>query len=263
MTLEVLISCMHQANMSIIERTNVQSNVLVINQCTVDKRESFEFLNTKNRVCKANIFHTTERGLSRSRNMALYNAQSDICLICDDDEVLENDYVETIIQSFEQHPAMDVLTFMVHSPRKFSYPDKEKDVGYIGAMKTASWQIAFRRDSIVKNRIVFDEKMGSGTGNGGGEENKFLFDCLKRGLKIRYIPRLIASVKQTESQWFNGFTNEYFYNKGWTNRRLLGLPLAWCYIVFFSVMRHKKYGKDNTFLNSLYYQLKGTFKQVD
>lgn len=263
MTLEVLISCMHQSNMSIIERSGIQSNVLVVNQCLVDKHEQYEFTNMNNESCKANIFYTKERGLSRSRNMAIYHAHSDICLICDDDETLEPDYVETIINAFEKYPDIDILTFIVHSPRKLIYPSYEKKVGYIGAMKTASWQIAFRRKKIVEKGIRFDEKMGSGTGNGGGEENKFLFDCLKHKLKIRYIPKLIASVDQTKSQWFKGFTNDFFYNKGWVNRRLLGLPLAWCYGVFFSVKRYKKYSKDNSFFNALYYQFKGTFKKVE
>lgn len=262
MTLEVLISCMNQADAAIIRRTKVQSNVLVVNQCSVNKEESFTFQNSREELCTANIFYTTERGLSRSRNMAVYKAKSDICLVCDDDETLEDDYVQTIVSAFEQNPTMDILTFKVHSPRKLSYPSHRKKVGYIEAMKTVSWQIAFRRERIVEKGIRFDEKMGSGTGNGGGEENKFLFDCIKKGLKIQYIPEWIASVAQTESQWFKGFTNEFFYNKGWTNRRLLGLPLAWCYIIYFSIMRRNKYRKDNTFFNALYYQFKGTFKRV-
>lgn len=262
MKIEVLISCMHQTDASIIEQTRVNSNVLVVNQCDIDKQETFDFKNSDDELCKATVIYTTERGLSRSRNMAIYNADSDICLICDDDETLVNDYAKIILRAFEQHPTIDILTFKVHSPRKFFYSDEERKVGYIEAMKTASWQIAFRRESIVKNKIRFDEKMGSGTGNGGGEENKFLFDCIKKGLKIQYIPEWIASVAQTESQWFKGFTNEFFYNKGWTNRRLLGLPLAWCYIIYFSIMRRNKYRKDNTFFNALYYQFKGTFKRV-
>ena len=263
MTLEVLISCMHQTDASIIERTKVQSDVLVVNQCSVDKQDSFEFYNTKSELCRANVFYTTERGLSRSRNMAIKNATGDICLICDDDEILDNNYVEIITSAFEEYPEVDVLTFMVNSPQKKSYPTKTKKVGYIGAMKTASWQIAFRRQSIVDKNIRFDEKMGSGTGNGCGEENKFLFDCLKKGLKIRYIPCLIASVAQTDSKWFNGFTNAFFYNRGYSNRRLLGIPLAWLYGVYYSVMKYGEYSADNSFWNALLYQLMGVFKKVD
>lgn len=261
MTLEVLISCMHQKDASIIERTNVQSNVIVINQCSLDKKESFIFKNKKNEDCRASLIYTTERGLSRSRNMAIRNATGDICLICDDDEVLEDDYVETILSTFEKYPKVDVFTFIVHSPRKDSYPTKEKRVGYIGAMKRNSWEIAFRRESINKKNISFDIRMGSGTGNGGGEENKFLFDCLKKGLKIRLFPKLIASVSQKDSLWFHGFTNSFFTNLGWTSRRLLGLPLAWCYAFYFAITKYSKYRTDNSFFHTLFYMLKGTLER--
>lgn len=260
MTIEVLISCMHQVDASIIERTKVQSDVLVVNQCSVNKQDSFEFYNTKSELCRANVFYTIERGLSRSRNMAIKNATGDICLICDDDEILVDDYDNIIIQVFEAHPDIDIVAFIVNAPHKNSYPKKAKNVGYVGAMKISSWQIAFRRNSIVEHGIRFDEKMGSGTGNGGGEEIRFLFDCLSSGLKIRYCPIKIASVAQTDSKWFDGFTNKYFLNRGWSNRRILGLPLACCYALYFSVKNYPKYRSDNTFWNALYYQLRGSFK---
>ena len=47
MKVEVLISCMHQTDASIITRTNVQSDVLVINQCDKDEVEEYSFLNKK------------------------------------------------------------------------------------------------------------------------------------------------------------------------------------------------------------------------
>ena len=261
MTLEVLISCMHQKDASIIKRTNVQSNVLVINQCSREKKENFTFENGNNESCNALIISTTERGLSRSRNMAIDNATGDICLICDDDEVLEDDYASIIVNAFEKYPQADVITFIVHTPRRCSYPTKGKKIGYIGAMKRNSWEIAFRRESIIKNNIHFDVNMGSGTGNGAGEENKFLFDCLKKGLRIRLVPQLIASVAQKESQWFHGYTDSYFVNRGWANKRLLGMPLACCYACYFSIVKYKKYRSDNSFHRALLCQLKGIFKK--
>lgn len=258
MKLEVLISCMNQINFDIIKHTCINSHALIVNQC--DKNDFSQICYNGYTV---RMFSTIERGLSRSRNMCIANSLGDICLVCDDDEILDNNYVEIITSAFEEYPEVDVLTFMVNSPQKKSYPTKTKKVGYIGAMKTASWQIAFRRQSIVDKNIRFDEKMGSGTGNGCGEENKFLFDCLKKGLKIRYIPCLIASVAQTDSKWFNGFTNAFFYNRGYSNRRLLGIPLAWLYGVYYSVMKYGEYSADNSFWNALLYQLMGVFKKVD
>lgn len=48
--------------------------------------------------------------------------------------------------------------------------------------------------------------MGSGTGNGGGEENRFLLDCRKAGFKMFYIPKVIASIGKGDSKWFKGYT---------------------------------------------------------
>ena len=103
MRVEVLISCMHQKDASIVARTNVQSDVLVVNQCDRDGYDEFTFINKSGKSCLARIIHTTERGLSKSRNMALKNAKGDVCLICDDDEVMEDDYVEKIVVAFEKY----------------------------------------------------------------------------------------------------------------------------------------------------------------
>ena len=74
MTLTLLIACIHEKDTSIIERSNVQTDVVVVNQCDHDSVEEFDFVNKKGRTCLAKFICTTERGLSRSRNMALFNA---------------------------------------------------------------------------------------------------------------------------------------------------------------------------------------------
>lgn len=108
----ILMSCMHQHDHSILVRSNVQSNIVVVNQCDIDKTEEFEFTNKygQNKWC---IFiSTTERGLSRSRNMALQNAPNDsICLIADDDETFDDNVENTILDSFERYPMADLIAF--------------------------------------------------------------------------------------------------------------------------------------------------------
>ena len=259
MALEVLLACMNQNDLSIITRSNIQSDAVVVNQCSINKHETLLALDNK----RISIYYTTERGLSRSRNFAISNATNDICLLCDDDEVLDDNYVTIIINAFKRYPQVDIITFNVHSPRNKVYSRKVKNVGYIGAMRTSSWEIAFRRESIIRENILFDIEMGSGTGNGGGEELKFLFDCLKKGLKIIHVPIYIATVKQTESQWFHGYTDTYFINQGWVSRRLLGLPLGLCYVVYTSIAKHSVYKTDNTFIKALSLQVKGMFKKYN
>ena len=100
MKLIVLISCMHEKDHSIIERSNVQTDVVVVNQCDKDSVDEFDFKNKQGENCHAKFINTTERGLSRSRNMALLNSWGDVCYICDDDEILQDDYENIIMKAY-------------------------------------------------------------------------------------------------------------------------------------------------------------------
>ena len=45
MTLQVLISCMHQTDHSIVAKSNIQSDVIVVNQCDRNLVEEYSFKN--------------------------------------------------------------------------------------------------------------------------------------------------------------------------------------------------------------------------
>ena len=61
------------------------------------------------------------RGLSRNRNYALAHASGDILKICDDDEVWEQAYFDTILETYRLHPDYDIVHFQAIGPRK-NYP---------------------------------------------------------------------------------------------------------------------------------------------
>lgn len=259
MRLEVLISCMHQTDTSIIERTGIQSDVLVINQCDKEGTESFDFYNRNGEMCHARFIHTTERGLSRSRNMAIANARGDIWLICDDDEIMEADYVEKITNAFKQHSDCQILAFALHHPKR-KYPTVEQPVGYFRAAKLGSIQLAFRKCQLVTS-VKFCEKMGSGTGNGGGEENKFVVDCLRRGAHARFIPAIIASVAQTVSQWQTGFGQKYWTDRGWVARMIYGPMLGFAYMWYVILLRSWRIGKEYSFGDKMKWMVRGFYEK--
>ena len=63
MKLELLISCMHQKDASIITRSNVDSDVVVINQCDIDKKENFNFFNRNGVSCKTRPYRPRDGGV--------------------------------------------------------------------------------------------------------------------------------------------------------------------------------------------------------
>ena len=259
MKLVVLISCMHQEDTSIIERSNVQTDAVVVNQCDKDEILDFDYINKKGDKCHVRFINTTERGLSKSRNMAISNAWGDIILLCDDDEVFTDDYESSVIHQFETHPSFSIIAFkLIYERKKFG--DKEQVFNRFTATSLSSAQLAFKRNEILKTDVVFDTMLGSGSGNGGGEENKYMFQLLGKGLKVIYVPVLIAEIKSNgPSLWFEGYTDQYIINEGWCYRRIFGTVYSYPLLWYHALKHVRTYNR--SFLNNLYLLHKGYFEQ--
>ena len=251
MKLEILMSCMYQKDNALIEKSQITGDVVVINQCDQDG-----YVEYKTEKGVARIFSTTQRGLTKSRNMAIEKSNAEICLLCDDDEIFETEYERRILDAYENLPQADVVIFKMKN-RAPSFEDKVIQLRFPKTMKVSSWQISFKKDSLSKAGIQFDELLGAGTGNGAEEELKFLTDCEKAGLKIFYVPSVIASVGQTESTWFEGFTEQFFINRGATTRYILGAPLAAVYAIYYVVRKKKIYEAQITMPKALKAIFKG------
>lgn len=228
---------MHQQDDTLVRKSKITGDCVVINQCD---REGYQEYPTEGGT--ARMFSCTQRGLTRSRNLAISKARGDICLICDDDEVFVPDYEKVILDAYGQLPQADVIIFkMVNYPT--SFPDRVMRLRFPKTLKVASWQISFRREKLLEAGVRFDELLGAGTGNGAEEELKFLLDCQRAGLAIFYVPAQIATVAQEASTWFSGFDETFFENRGATTRYILGYPLAAAYAVYY-VLRKKKMYRD-------------------
>lgn len=235
MTFEILMSCMHQKDDTLVRKSGITADVTVINQC---QQESYEEYPTQRGT--ARIFSTCQRGLTKSRNMAIDKSRADICLICDDDEQFVPDYEQKILNAYAQLPQADVIIVKMVN-RIPSFPDKVMRLRFPLTMKVSSWQISFRTQRLREVGVRFDELMGAGSGNGAEEELKFLLDCQKAGLRIYYVPVEIATVAQEESTWFGGFTQTFFENRGATTRYVLGVPLAILYGLYYVVRKKNMY----------------------
>ena len=251
MKLEVLLSCMNQSDLSLIERSKLTGDVVVINQC--DKEDFFEGKTKNGRV---RVFSTTERGLTKSRNMAIEKSDADICLLCDDDEVFEEDYEQKIITAYEKLDLADVIIFKMAN-RAPSFKDKVMRLRFPKTLRVSSWQISFKKKSLEEKGVRFDTLLGAGSGNGAEEELKFLTDCEKAGLKIYYLPEEIASVERTDSTWFKGFDATFFENRGATTRYILGLWLSLLYAVYYVLRKRNEYKNDISPCSAFYHILKG------
>lgn len=255
MDLEVLLSCMFEKGFSIINRSNLASSkVLVINQTNIEK----ELIETKN---NCTMISCNERGLSKSRNKALNYATGDICLISDNDEYFDKDFEQKIKNAYQSNPEADIIIFQLEGLNK-KLGSVERKMKKLDLFRVSSQQISFKRESIIKNNLKFDELLGAGTNNGGGEENKFLLDAFKKHLNIYFIPENIAKLnEQNTSTWFHGYNKKYFYDWGKTIRYIMGGAFAFFYGFYVAFTKRKLYKKEISTFLVLKYFFKGIFSK--
>ena len=208
--LEVLVSTMYQKDDSLYQKMNISCDALIINQCdsnSIIDNENFKIINT------------TERGLSKSRNMAIKESNKDICVIADDDLIYNDEMKNIISEAYKKYNDASVIAFYVESTnrnRPTSRPSHSGYLGYLETMKLASFMLTIKRKDIISNNIFFNTNFGAGSGiYSAGEENIFLFECLKKGLKVVYVDKTIASVSHAESTWWsNNITKKNLYDLG-------------------------------------------------
>ena len=120
-SLEILISTKDRDNLdflnSIFINNDTHTNsILIINQT---QNINFSCPHSDN----INLVNVSETGLSKSRNLAIEKAKSDICLFADDDIVYENDYDSIILNAFNLNPSADIITFKMNDLKGNSFKD--------------------------------------------------------------------------------------------------------------------------------------------
>lgn len=257
MKLEILLSTMNLKNLNenkkLIEKMNIQADTLTINQITNNKIEAFE-----NKIEKNRVISKIGKGLSRSRNLAIENSIADICVLTDDDVTYIPEFEKIIEKEYEKNKNYDIICFFVESnnnERKVKRMFTSR-IGKIRAMRICSFQITFKRKSIVDKNIKFDENYGAGTNYNRGEETIFLWECIEKGLKVKFINKKIADVNQTESSWFKGYDEEYFEKQGAIFYRL-SHKMYFILILQFAVRKYKLYKKQLNFIQAVKYMIKG------
>ena len=251
MSLGVLISSMNQTDFDLINSSNLKEvNTIIINQNGEEKTVE---KGIHKMIC------TSSKGLSKSRNIALDNSIFDISVISDDDETFFDNMEELVRKGYDNNPKADIIVFKIKNLNK-RYFKKAKRLSKYELLKVSSVQITFKTKAIKDAQIRFNEKLGAGTGNGAGEENKFLLDCYKKGLKIYFVPVEIGQLNESESSWFHGYTDKWFYNRGMSTRYILGFFISIFYAFFDIAKRWNVYKAAGNPLRFLRIVLKGIFE---
>lgn len=205
MELEVMLSVLNLQKEKL-DQMNIITKCTVINQCG---KECFE------KYKNFNIYSYNELGNSNSRNRGLEHITEDIILLCDDDIVYSKDYEKNILQEFENNPKADVIIFnMINPNRNKRVNKKRKRLHIYNSLNYASYNIAFKRKSIIDKKICFNTNFGPNAKFNHGEDTIFIVDMLKNKLKLYSSPVFLGTAYNKSSTWFEGYNEKYFFYKG-------------------------------------------------
>jgi glycosyltransferase involved in cell wall biosynthesis len=253
--IEVLVSTMNLISPAkLIQSMRISGFYTIINQIT-DNSNKRAPIRSKN----GSSYDYVERGLSRSRNRAIENSKGDILVLADDDMYYAENYLDLIESAYKKYTDADIIAFHVNNEDTGRIKERLKEgrLGYVGSMKLSSWQITFRKTPVTKSGVSFDQNFGTGTEMYMGEENIFLFDCLKAGLKIYYVGDEIATLKlDSISTWFKGYDDKFFRVRGATYKRMSKL---WhmLLIIQFAVRKKYLYKETASLLDAIKYMIQG------
>ena len=213
---QVLCTTMHQKDFSLLKKMNINSDVVFANQSDETRYDELEF---EGGIAK--MITTSTRGVGINRNLTLMYANDDVCLLADDDLEYVDNYVDVVNKAFDECPDADAIVFNATPVggdetriENTSYNSTIKRVRFYNCLKYATHRICIKSDVVKMENIYFHRNFGGGAIYSAGEDTLFIWDLVKKGLKIYTYPATIATVHQETSSWFEGYNEKLLFDNG-------------------------------------------------
>ena len=202
---------MHQTDFSKIQKMNIHSDVVFANQADRTEFEERKFGNHRARMITSDT-----RGVGINRNLALMYADGEICLFADDDVTYDDDMEARILAEFDSHPDADIIIFNfdTDSDRTQEKYSKTRKRGRFSRLPWGAVRIAFRLEKARRANLWFTTLFGGGCMFPSGEDSMWLTEARRKGLTIYVSRETIGRVFFTESTWFTGYDEKYFFGRG-------------------------------------------------
>lgn len=209
MNVETLVVTTGQNDNHLPQQMRIQTDALIGNQCGRDSLSEFTYCSHKIRYIS-----TSTRGVGINRNEVLMRATGDICVFADDDMTFLDGYEEIIRSWFQKLPQADMLLLNFEGGKARYRNTKVTRITPANYGKYGAARMVFRREAVLFSGVMFHTMFGGGCRYSCGEDTLFLRDCLRKGLRIYGIPASIAQIDDSNSSWFQGYTDKYFQDKG-------------------------------------------------
>lgn len=211
MSVQLLISCVEKEIPELITKMRLEGPAVIVNQCGMDGEEHITW-----KGYAVDAYHRNERGVGRSRNLALSKANTEICLFADEDIVYEDGYQNLIEQEFAKHPEADAILFQVEvEPSRKTYQnDTYAKVTLWNCGRYPAYSMAFRTQKLKEAGVKFSLLFGGGAPYSNGEDSLFIRELIKKGLSVYKSPVRIGEEIPRPSTWFTGYHEKFFFDRG-------------------------------------------------
>lgn len=240
--IEILISTMNQDSLDFLVPMFPYSHfsafsVLIINQTQKEKILNSDYSNVR-------VINSFEKGLSKSRNLALENALGKILVIADDDVVYQEGFITKITDAYNKFPAAAVIQFSaVNSNGDLikKYPSNSKvNLNSFDILNVSSIEMTLNKTIIDASKIRVDENFGLGAVFEMGEEAVFLSDLKAKNKQLVFDPQVIVKHKDSTSSEKKNITDKYYIQGALFSRIFKKKYIIWLFIkVFFDLKQNK------------------------
>mgnify|MGYP003308857738 CR=1 FL=1 len=180
-TFELLVTTMNKNEYEILEMLNAMGAFCdVIVRCQNKEINSLKSFTINDN--KVTVVWATDIGLSKNRNELLKLATADIVLFADDDEKFSPNFVEEILNRFNQN--IDYIDFSLEISVKEKILLKEGSKGKLrNRNRIGVLNMPIKRSILIEKEIFFDERFGAGCEIDRGEDTIFRRDVIRKKLK--------------------------------------------------------------------------------
>jgi hypothetical protein len=240
--IQILIATMNRTDFDFLKAMFVFSdfsmfNLLIINQTSSDKQLKSDFENVK-------VINSLDKGLSKSRNLAIENANQPLLILTDDDVVFQPGFELHVLKAFNTDDSHDGFRFeFLNGKGNYAkkYPKHfEEKLSQLEILNTSSVELVLKRESIQRVSLKFDENFGLGTNFSMGEEAIFVSDAIKKGLKIGFVPEVLVVHSHLSTGHKTTVSMQYFIHSAVFFRIYGKMYLFWIALKLFFDLKHRK-----------------------
>lgn len=241
--LEILVATMNRTNLDFLNTMFPyhhfsEYSILIVNQ---SNDTSLESIYPSVRIINSPCF-----GLSKSRNLAIKNANGKIVLITDDDVVFQKDFASKIIAGYNKCKNATVINFAAvigNGSYLKKYPAcSKKQLNTFDIFNVSSIEMTLNKDRLDSTGVLFDENFGLGSEFEMGEEAVFLFDLKNKKEQIFFENQVIVEHKQRTTSTKKNIAERYYIQGAMLTRVLQSNYMFWLIVKLFFDLKQSKLG---------------------